>query len=176
MQNSLVNALRAERCWIGQRWRDLLRREPVASPLSHPDALVHLIDGTLDEVFSALTRPGFESAPFRSSFEYLDDTHCPCGRNPLLSYFVAAEHVLHEALELARASVAQPGNADAAFAELNAALRRIAARDIQAFCGVCMYRLVSPVDARGGRPRRQSPRQSDSTSTAAPEAASAAPA
>ena len=54
MQASLVRELSHRRGFLRARWEDLLRAEPVTSPLGLPDALVHLIDVTLEEIFAAL--------------------------------------------------------------------------------------------------------------------------
>lgn len=147
MQETLLANLRGQRAQIHERWAALLRVEPVVTPLGHPDALVHLLDWTLDEVFRGLsslshrrrraTRVG--CADFRPS--------CPCGHNPLLAYFAAGEQVLHEALVLAQISAAglTAFERDASLQELNSVFLHIARREIEAFCGVCQHR-HPPVD------------------------------
>lgn len=142
MQDSLVAALRTQRSQIREHWEALLRVEPVASPLGHPDSLVHMLDWTLDEIFAALAnplgrhrigrpRPGHEAPPV-----------CPCGRNPLLTYFAAGEQAMREALVLvqAQAPALDPIERDVAFDELNLILQQISRREIEAFCGVCQFR------------------------------------
>ena len=141
MQDELVRALRARRAEIHARWEALLRIEKINTPLANPDALVFMIDWTLDEYFATL-RPVLSrhrnghtsSAPSRPD--------CPCGRNPLLAYFAAGEQAIEEALvlEQARASALDPVQRDAAFAELKLIVREIARREIGAFCAVCQYR------------------------------------
>ena len=51
MQDELMSALLARRSQIRGRWEALLRVERASSPLANPDALVHLLDWTIDEVF-----------------------------------------------------------------------------------------------------------------------------
>jgi hypothetical protein len=141
MQETLVTALRARRPQVRTRWEALLRVEPVGSPLGHPDALVHLIDWTLDEIFSGLTNPlGHRASRTRLHDE--EAPHCPCGRNPLLAYFAAGEQAMHEALVLTQAATSglDPVERDSAFTELNLVLQQIARREIESFCGVCQFR------------------------------------
>lgn len=143
MQESLVSALRARRPQVHTRWEALLRVEPVGSPLGHPDALVHLIDWTLDEIFAGLTNPLARHRASRTRFCGDDSAHCPCGRNPLLAYFAAGEQAMREALVLTQSASTglDPVERDAAFSELNLVLQQIARREIEAFCGVCQFRV-----------------------------------
>jgi hypothetical protein len=142
MQETLVNALRARRPKVREHWEALLRTEPISTPLGHPDALVHLIDWTLDEIFTTLSNPltRHRTARMRSASESRPE--CPCRRNPLLAYFVAAEQAMHEALVLAQAASAplDPLERDASFHELNLILHSISRRELEAFCGVCQHR------------------------------------
>jgi hypothetical protein len=145
MQESLVSALRARRPQVRSRWEALLRVEPVDSPLGHPDALVHLIDWTLDEIFSGLANPLARHRATGTRFCSDEPAHCPCGRNPLLGYFTAGEQAMHEALVLTQAACAglDPVERDASFSELNLLLQQISRREIEAFCGVCQFRVRS---------------------------------
>jgi hypothetical protein len=142
MQETLVNALRSHRPQIRDSWAALLRAEPVNTPLGHPDALVHLLDWTLDEIFRDLATmsPRRRSARRPIDLDYRPE--CPCGRNPLLAYFAAGEQAMREALILAQAATAglDPIERDASLEELNVVLHHIARREIEAFCGVCQYR------------------------------------
>ena len=133
-----MGELRARRLRIQASWEALLRAEPINSPLGHPDALVHLIDWTIDQIFSALADP--PSQPAEEPAEPAPP--CICGRNPLLAYFAAGEQAMREALILGQAARApiDPASRDAAFDELNLVLQRIARREIEAFCGVCQFR------------------------------------
>ena len=145
MQSNLLGALRARQPELRARWAELLRVEPVNTPLAHPDALAHLIDWTLTEIFKILAT----GAPHHR----LDDVHasthcsslCACGRNPLLAYFDAAGQALREALVWAQATSPDldPIERDISLQELNRVLGHVARREIEAFCGVCQYRLHS---------------------------------
>lgn len=149
MQEALVTALRTRRPLIRAHWEALLRTEPIKSPLGNPDALVHLIDWTLDEIFSILTNPlsRYRTAGARNAPIYRHE--CPCGRNPLLAYFAAGEQALKEALILSQVATAplDPTERDASFNELNLVLQHISRREIEAFCGVCQFREPSGRDA-----------------------------
>ncbi|MDO8544215.1 MAG: hypothetical protein Q7S40_27570 [Opitutaceae bacterium] len=141
MQEDLIRALRDRRGDIRARWETLLRIERVNTPLANPDALVFMIDWTCDELFAALNHPGRRRAG--RSPESPARPECPCGRNPLLTYFAAGEQALEEALILEQASrpTLEPAQRDAAFAELQLAVREIARREIESFCAVCQYRM-----------------------------------
>ncbi len=142
MQENLVSALRAQRPQVRAHWEALLRVEPVGSPLGHPDALVHLIDWTLDEIFTTIANPLARHRSGHNRFGEDQPPHCPCGRNPLLAYFAACEQALHEALVLAQVATPSldPLERDASFQELNMVLQLISRREIEAFCGVCQFR------------------------------------
>lgn len=141
MQDELVRALRARRAEIHARWEALLRIEKVNTPLANPDALVFMIDWTLDECYATLRPPGCRRRNGRPA-EALAKPDCPCGRNPLLAYFAAGEQAIEEALilEQARASSIDPVQRDEAFAEVKLTVREIALREIEAFCSVCQFR------------------------------------
>ena len=139
MQDEIVRALVARRRDIHARWEVLLRIERVNTPLANPDALVFMIDWTLDEVFAALRC----ARPRSHSVRAIDGrAGCPCGRNPLLVYFSAGEQALEEALVLVQSEAAalDPAERDAAFVALKGVMREIARREIEAFCAICQYR------------------------------------
>jgi hypothetical protein len=141
MQSELIIALRARRPQVRERWRELLHAEPTSGPLGNPDALVHLIDWTLSEIFR-----GLDHLPSRrrlgGAASASEKPSCPCGRNPLLIYFDAGQQAMHEALVLAQSASASldPIERDISLVELNLVLRHLARREIEAFCGVCQYR------------------------------------
>ena len=142
MQEALISALRARRPGICAHWEGRLRAEPVNSPLGNPDALVHLIDWTLDEIFSTLSNPLARSRVGGTRLANDERAACPCGRNPLLSYFAAGKQAMHEALILVQAAAAplDPLQRDASFEELNLLFHQISRHEIEAFCGVCQFR------------------------------------
>lgn len=142
MQTGLLVELRAREAEIHGRWAELLRIEPVNTPLAHPDALAHLIEWTLADIFRELALGHRRQHSHHSHKVASNRSLCLCGRNPLLAYFDAAGQALREALVLAQA--AQPGldpvERDASLDELNLILDEVARREIEAFCGVCQYR------------------------------------
>jgi len=146
MQETLVTSLRTRRPHIRARWEDLLRIERASSPLAHPDALVHLIDWSLDEIFQALADPLAQRHPARRLSQDGHRNECACGRNPYLAYFAAGEQAVHEALILAQVAVTalKPSDRDNTLEEINHVLQHLAHREIEAFCGVCQYRNSSP--------------------------------
>lgn len=135
-----MTALSARRPQIRARWEDLLRAEKATTPLANPDALVHLIDWTLDEVYRTLQSLPSRRRPLRALTR--SDIDCPCGRNPLLTYFAAGEQALQESLVLSQAQCLhlEPVARDTALHELNLTLRHIARREIGAFCALCQLR------------------------------------
>jgi hypothetical protein len=150
MQASLLRELRARRFSIRTRWEALLRAEPVRTPLGNPDALIHLIDATIDELLSSLEHPAplSSTAPPGPVCSY--EAACPCGRNPLLAYFAAAEQAMREGLILAQAATApiDPVERDLSLEQLDRALENLARHEIEAFCGICQFRnlaLPAPV-------------------------------
>jgi hypothetical protein len=150
MQESLLSALRARRFPIRLRWEALLRAEPIATPLGHPDTLVHLIEPTLDELFHALEASPPSPCPAQPRIPP-DAAACMCRRNPLLAFFAAARQATLEGLVLAQAASENldPDERDSSLADLNQALHQISGREIEAFCGVCQFRhlaLPAPVE------------------------------
>jgi hypothetical protein len=138
MQDEFVRALIARRRDIHARWEVLLRIERVNTPLANPDALVFMIDWTLDEVFNALRH----ASATRRHVAANDRPECPCGRNPLLVYFGAGCQALEEALVLVQAETPglDPDHRDSAFATLKQVMRDISRREIESFCSICQYR------------------------------------
>jgi hypothetical protein len=142
MQELWVHALEARRGDVRTRWEDLLRTERVNTPLANPDALVHLIDSTLAEIFSALMHPAARRKVVHAADFSAVRAKCVCGRNPYLTYFVAGEQALLEALVLAQAEgpPLDPAARDAAVQELYGVMRASARREIESFCSLCQYR------------------------------------
>ena len=148
---------------LRRSWESLLCVEKTTSPLANPDALVHLIDRTLDEVFNDLRFRSPRRHPTREPA-----ANCPCGRNPLLAYYAAGRQAVREGL--IRVQVATPGMKSACLNEdlqvLDEVFDQIARREIEAFCGVCQFRgpqhpehtvpgsrLTSPHDSHCNRAR-----------------------
>jgi len=124
------------------RWEDLLHTEKSSSPLAHPDTLVHLVGWVMEEIFSELEKPSAPGSPADAPAFDSIRALCPCGRNPYLLTFLAGEQALLEGLIQCQAKrrVPSPEDRDRAVTELYSALRRIAAREVAAFCEICQYR------------------------------------
>lgn len=142
MQSDLLGAFRARQPELRARWGELLRVEPVNTPLAHPDALAHLIDWTLEEIFKDLATGAPHHRWDADGAMTPNRALCACGRNPLLAYFDAASQALREALIWAQAAspMLGPRERDASLEELNRVISHIARREIEAFCGVCQHR------------------------------------
>ena len=143
MQAELLGALRARQTEIRTRWADLLRVEPVNTPLAYPEALSHLINWTMDEIFRMLVTGRSRSSDHDIGASIR--TLCACGRNPLLTYFDAAGQALREALILVQSTtpLLDPIERDASLEELNRVLHAVARHEIEAFCGICQHRAKS---------------------------------
>lgn len=136
MQADVLATLVRRRPALRRAWETLLRTERASTPMANPDTLVYLMDWTLDAVFTALrdeTAPG-AATPARSE--------CACGLNPMLVYFSALRQVLIEALVLAQA--ARPEDSarqrEADLGRLTRVVDAAAAREIAAFCSLCLRR------------------------------------
>jgi hypothetical protein len=118
-------------------WEVLLRAEHPASALGNPDTLVFMMDRTLDAFYTALLSP----TPRRWLAHHsllcgsLVDT-CPCGRNPLLHYFVSGEQAI-----LAIAAKALPETSTEALeqllCEVQLTFHYLAQHELQNFCDLC---------------------------------------
>ncbi len=150
MQSDLVSAVKGRRAEIRTRWEALLRVERVHTPLAHPDTLIHLIDGTIDEVLKRLVqRLGQKGVSRPASYDAIRHS-CVCGRNPLLAYFRAGEQALLEAVVLAQSETPciDPAERSLAVAETFFVIRRLAQSEIESFCAVCQYRqTTAPTEA-----------------------------
>jgi hypothetical protein len=136
MHESVVTALQTHRPALRHRWEKRLRALPPSSALATPDALVHLMDWTLDRFFKELSAGKARSA--RASRE----DPCPCGLNPLLAYFVAAEDALIETLFMDEALwPALPGSArEEAIAAVRHAIQKVGHSEISSFCALCRHK------------------------------------
>ncbi len=142
MQDGLLHELRLQRAHTRERWAALLRTERPHTPLGNPEALVHLIDWSLDEIFRDLGQLASRRRAGLRSGDTVHRPECPCGRNPLLAYFAAGEQSMREALVLAQVAMTElvATERDAALAEVDLVLQQLARREIEAFCGVCQFR------------------------------------
>ena len=149
MHLEILRNLMSGRRVVRDTWERLLRLERTTSPLAHPDALVHLVDPTLDEIFRHLLLRTPRVEPTRAPTPY-----CPCGRNPLLAFYYAGKQALREAL--VRTEAGLPGLTgparDEALNSLDEVFDQIARREIESFCAVCQFRTrghPEPAEAAG---------------------------
>ena len=128
MDERSLSSLQAHRPILRTKWETRLRAAPVTSPLANPDALVHLMEWTLDQVFRELAAHHTRRKTPRPP--------CPCGLNPLIAYFATAKLSLHEALEICAAGKPiHPSDAD----EMEHALEIVSRREIETFCALCLH-------------------------------------
>ncbi len=138
MSPTALHALREQRLTICERWTALLRVEPVNSPLALPDALVHLIPDSVEEVLRELERPGDGRLTLGAAHK-VPVPVCGCNRNPYLAYFKAGEQALLETLVLEQAKMDPSQRRESDLAQLIRATRSLAAAEIDTFCGVCTH-------------------------------------
>lgn len=140
MHDTMLRTLQGLRPTVLERWEELLRAEPVTSPLANPDALVYLMDWTLNRFFHALRGPlsrrriserGSNKAVFDDDREL-----CACRMNPLLAYFATAEVAL---IQVALPTL-QPRERESVLPAIRLALQVVAKREIDTFCAVCQRR------------------------------------
>lgn len=133
--------LQSRRPDIRARWNELLHIEAASSPLAHPDTLVHLLDWSLSEILATVEGPPSRRQSAPKSFEAVRAL-CACGRNPLLGLFQAGEQAVTEGLILCQAQSrdGSPEERSQALAEVQAAVRNVAAAEVESFCAVCQYR------------------------------------
>jgi hypothetical protein len=140
MHDTLLRTLQGLRPTILERWEVLLRAEPVTSPLANPDALVYLMDWTLDRFFQALRGPlSRRRITDRGSNKSSPDDErelCACRMNPLLAYFATAEVALMQAV----LPTLQPRERESVLPAIRLALQAVAKREIDTFCAVCQRR------------------------------------
>ncbi len=143
MDERMLHALEAQRNELHSRWEALLRVEPVITPLGQPEALKHMIDFTLKTLFSSLHTPHAQRKKHLKSVREwaADRSLCPCGKNPLMAYFVAGEQALLETLILVQAGLPDCAETRAtAVYELKLAMAHVAHREIETFCALCQLR------------------------------------
>jgi hypothetical protein len=136
VETGVLQALIAHRHRIRANWETFLRLERPSSPLANPDALVHLLDRTLDEIFTDLALWSARAHP--RAYE----PRCPCGRNPWLTYLDAGRQALREALVEVQAALPDllAPSRDESMACLDQVLDHLARREIEAFCALCQFR------------------------------------
>lgn len=108
---------------------------PPSSALATPEALVHLMDWTLQRIEAELCAPHGNRNPHR-------DPVCPCGLNPLTTYFITAENAAVETLfaDTTGWVALPPPEREDVLRRLRIAIQRVALREIEAFCAMCKQR------------------------------------
>lgn len=134
-----MNALRARRAPIRERWEALLRTERVNSPLANPDVLTYLIPAMIDRTLDSLLKP-LRRTPTLIEAQRLSRRECACGFNPYLAFFSSGEQALMEALVFSQSVTTTREQRQEEVAELYVAVRRIALAEMEAFCGICTAR------------------------------------
>lgn len=131
MDERSLSALQAYRPTLRSNWEARLRAAPVTSPLANPDALVHLMVWTMDQVLRELAL----GSPRRKT-TLPPRPPCPCGLNPLIAYFTTAKASLHEALAVCSGGgPINPADAE----EMEQALEIVARRELATFCSLCLH-------------------------------------
>jgi hypothetical protein len=144
MHDRMLQTLQDLRPSIHERWEALLRAAPVTSPLANPDALIYLMDWTLDRFFATVRAP-----LARRRLKNRDDSKghcnenkspCECGMNPLLAYFATAEQALIQSV----LPVLEPREREGVLSAIQIAMQVVAKREIDTFCAVCQRRHTPP--------------------------------
>lgn len=146
MTPGFLDALRERQSQIREQWAVLLRIEPANSPLALPDTLVHLIPDSLQKVLTAVAKRSSGKLSLKAAHA-IHVPICGCNRNPYLAHFRAGEQALLEVAVTIQSELPRHESAEQDLAELIAATRRLAAEEIDAFCGICAHR----GEARGCR-------------------------
>ena len=147
MHESFLHALQTQRTSLRQRWEELLRAERVSSPMAQPDALVYLMDWTLDSLFNELKQPQYRRHRDRTGTGG-PRQGCVCGLNPLLGYFASGEQAIIEVLFVSDGYLAGLGATErsSSLEDLKQALNEVARREIDSFCAVCQSKTSATHD------------------------------
>jgi hypothetical protein len=140
MRRQFLERLTDLRPMIKTCWEVLLRAEPPASALGHPDTLVFMMDATLDAFFAAARSRG----PRRWLAHHpllcgtLEET-CPCGRNPLLRYYITGEQAVLAIAAKTLSDLADPPCPadEQLLAEVRLTFHYLAQVEVQTFCDLC---------------------------------------
>ncbi|HEU5080038.1 MAG TPA: hypothetical protein VFT72_12565 [Opitutaceae bacterium] len=140
MKRAFLHALKRRRALITQRWRNLLEQLPTRSALGKPELLAYMIDDTLDELFEpeAYQSEDFQGCIQPATTTHKPPTHCRCGVNPYIAFFLAGEAAIVSVVrELVETRQLSEHGILFAESELLFFLRVLAHRDINGFCEVC---------------------------------------
>jgi hypothetical protein len=131
----IIRFFRTFRPDLRVRWEEHLRSLPPSTAMATPDALVHLMDWTLQRIEAELCAPHGNRNPHR-------DPVCPCGLNPLTTYFITAENAVVETLFASTNGWVSlpPVEREDVLRRLRIAIQRVALREVEAFCEICKQR------------------------------------
>jgi hypothetical protein len=138
MSPEFLSALRTRGAEIQDRWRTLLRIEPVSGPLANPEALQYLIPHAWKQVLLAVGKPPRAALSLAAARAQLPA--CNCGNNPYRAFFIAAEQAITEAAVLLQADQPASKRKESDVAEIVFAVRSLARSEIDTFCGACTHR------------------------------------
>lgn len=141
MHETILRTLQGLRPSLLVRWETLLRAEPVTSPLANPDALVYLMNWSLDRFFHELRgtlsrRRISERDNSKPPCEEKLGDSCACRMNPLLAYFITAE----QAIVQTALPTLEPRDREIVLSSIRMALKVVAKGEIDTFCAVCQRR------------------------------------
>jgi hypothetical protein len=151
MHDSFLHALQTQCSTLRQRWETLLRLERLSSPMAQPDALVYLMNWTLDSLFNELKNPRYRrhqpQVPSGGSRQA-----CTCGKNPMLGYFSTGEQAIIEVLFVSNGELSALGPVErsSSLVDLKQAFEAVARREIDSFCAVCQTNTRRQKDAATG--------------------------
>jgi hypothetical protein len=159
----LIHFFRNCRAALRTRWEQHLRSLPPSTAMATPDALVHLMDWTLQRVEAELCAHNGHRNPHR-------DPICPCGLNPLTTYFITAENAAVETLfaDTSGWVLMPPSEREEVLRRLRIAIQRVALREVEAFCAMCKQRESHAHPHHGTAALAVTPAASTSSAPAAP--------
>lgn len=135
----LPQLLRKHRLCLKAEWERRLRAEPAITAMAHPDILVYMMDETLDQLGALLRAKSAErwGAVQHSHLMQLRAL-CPCGLNPLLTYFVTGGDAMQAVLLEVAAELPEVEKH-----ALCSAWHFMAQNEIESLCAPC-HRICAP--------------------------------
>lgn len=148
MNRRILEQIRRSSASIRSRWADLLRLQPVTSPLGAPEVMTMLVPEAIADLVRALDAgERVWAARGRRGRPPVD-----CGHNPYRTFFDAGRQAMAEAVVLAETACHVDRPDETAMAEVMETMRVQAESEMNAFCSVCRkYRLVAKCAYAGNR-------------------------
>lgn len=139
MAERLPELLRARHAALKTAWLRRLRACPPVSAMARVEILAHYMDDSLRQLGCLLAgKEPRKPAPAKTVPAAIRRSHCACGLNPLLDYYVTGEEaivaVLGDLSEMERE-------------RLNLCWHRLAHGEIEALCNLCCRREAACVPA-----------------------------